>query len=220
MGRLFFRVLLIAGAAIAISGCHLFHGIFGGGRPHEVSEKPDAVRDWRDVAAEADRNRVRDLRAAWIKALAQARGSGHGADIAALGALADPDIALDGLLPPGRYRCRTVKLGGQSPGMPDYIAYPPFECMITPDKGGVLAFEKVSGSQRQSGRLWPDGARRMVFLGTMALGDEQGALAYGMDSQRNVAGVLERVGPNLWRLALPWPRWESNLDLIELAPLQ
>lgn len=218
MRVLFPRVLLIGGAAIALSGCQFFHGIFGGGGPHEVSRKPDAVQDWRDVAAEADRNRVRDLRPAWIKALAQARDSGHGADIAALGPLADPDIALDGMPPPGHYRCRTVKLGAQSPGMLDYIAYPPFDCVIAPDKGGVLTFEKTSGSQRQNGRLWPDGARRMVFLGTLALGDEAGAIAYGMDSQRNVAGVLERVGPTRWRLALPWPRWESHLDLIELVP--
>jgi hypothetical protein len=31
-------------------------------------------------------------------------------------------------------------------------------------------------------------------------------------------GVVERVGPARWRLVLPWPRWESNLDVMELVP--
>ena len=30
--------------------------------------------------------------------------------------------------------------------------------------------------------------------------------------------VLERVGEARWRLVVPWPRNESNLDLIELVP--
>ena len=32
-----------------------------------------------------------------------------------------------------------------------------------------------------------------------------------------MAGVVERVGDNRWRLVLPYPRFESLLDVIELA---
>ena len=45
----------------------------------------------------------------------------------------------------------------------------------------------------------------MVFLGTMMLGDETRALDYGRDPVRDVAGLLERVGPRRWRL-----EWAAN----------
>ena len=35
---------------------------------------------------------------------------------------------------------------------------------------------------------------------------------------RDLIAVLERIGPQRWRLVLPWPQYESNLDLIELVP--
>lgn len=217
MGRVFVRLLLIAGAGAVLAGCHFFQGIFGGRR-----EPPPVARsagDWRDAATEADRDRVRNLRGAWAKALAQVRAAGHGPELAALGPLADPDVALaDPAPPPGRYRCRTIKLGAKAPGMLDYAAYPQFDCAVTADGGGRLALTKLTGSQRQKGVMWPDGDRRLVFLGTIELGDEQGPIDYGVDGQRNVAGIVERIGLDRWRLALPWPQWESNLDLVELVP--
>jgi hypothetical protein len=66
--------------------------------------------------------------------------------------------------------------------------------------------------------LLPGDANRMIFLGTMMLGDETSALEYGRDAERDMAGALERVGPRRWRLVIPWPRWESMLDVIELTP--
>ena len=41
---------------------------------------------------------------------------------------------------------------------------------------------------------------------------------YGTDAQRNVAGIVERVGPRRWRIALPHPAFESIIDVIELIP--
>ena len=32
------------------------------------------------------------------------------------------------------------------------------------------------------------------------------------------AQALERIGERRWRLVIPWPQSESNLDLIELIP--
>ena len=58
----------------------------------------------------------------------------------------------------------------------------------------------------------------MIFLGTMVLGDEKRALEYGRDSARDMAGALERVGERRWRLILPYPRFESMMDVIELVP--
>ena len=55
----------------------------------------------------------------------KARAGGHSAEIAREGALLEPDAALRGVAPPpGDYRCRVLKLGGQGEGMLDYVAYP------------------------------------------------------------------------------------------------
>jgi hypothetical protein len=60
---------------------------------------------------------------------------------------------------------------------------------------------------------------RQVFLGTLVLGDEREARQYGQDETRDVAGYVERIAPNRWRLVLPAPAFESKLDVIELVPI-
>ncbi len=173
---------------------------------------------WRSIATDQDRERVREWRTAWLKALRQARAAGHGAAIAAEGALLVPDAALDGVAPPaGDYRCRTIKIGAKSPGLLDYVAYPAFACRIGAGEG-PRDFVKRTGSQRPVGRLFAENDRRMVFLGTLQLGDEQGTLRYGHDPERAMAGVLERVGDRRWRLVFPYPHYESVVDVLELIP--
>ena len=177
-----------------------------------------AAASWRSVATDFDRERARKWRTAWVRALAKARAAGHGAEIAGEGALLDPDSALKGAEPPpGDYRCRVVKVGGRGEGSLRYVAYPPFDCRIT-DGAGAMDFVKLTGSQRPVGRLFADGPRRLVFLGTLQLGDEQGVLRYGHDRQRDMIGLFERVGERRWRLAFPYPAFESTLDVIELVP--
>jgi hypothetical protein len=177
---------------------------------------------WRAIAGEADRERLRGWRTAFLRALTQARTAGHSAEIAREGALLDPDAALGEVTPPaGLYRCRTVKLGAKTEGMLNYIAYPAFRCRISASgEGNVLDFTKETGSQRPVGRLFPENGRRMVFLGTLQLGDEQAVLRYGHDVERGQAAFLERVGDRRWRLIFPYPRFESTLDVIELLPAE
>lgn len=172
--------------------------------------------DWREVATRDDRRRLRRWRDAWEEALNSAREGGAGAEIAGDPALYDPDAALPGAArPPGEYRCRTVKLGSQGPGLP-YVAYPFFACRI----GANGRFVKVTGSQRPVGRIYPASEGRAVFLGTLALGDERGALRYGRDRMRDMAARVERIGERRWRMVFPYPHYESLLDLIELLPAQ
>ena len=177
-----------------------------------------AGTDWRQVATEGDRNRIRRWRDTWTDALAQANRS-HAAAIAAGGPLFEPDIALPGAQPPaGDYACRTVKLGRpRLGGMLDYVEYPVYRCRIS-DSGGRLHFTKLTGSQRPVGTIFPDNGRRMIFLGTLVLGDETRALRYSRDNERDMIGIIERVGPDRWRLVFPRPRYESLLDVIELTP--
>ena len=177
-----------------------------------------AAASWRAVATDFDLERARKWRTAWVRALAKAQAGGHGAEIAAEGILLDPDSALRGVAPPaGDYRCRVVKVGGKGEGLLDYIAYPWFDCRISAGVG-TMDFVKLNGSQRPVGRLFADGDRRLIFLGTLQLGDERGILRYGHDRQRDMIGLLERIGERRWRLAFPYPAFESTLDVIELLP--
>jgi Domain of unknown function (DUF4893) len=52
----------------------------------------------------------------------------------------------------------------------------------------------------------------------MVLGDETKPLSYGQDSNRDMAGYIERIGDKRWRLVLPYPRFESLLDVVEIVP--
>ena len=183
-----------------------------------AAQRGDEASAWRDVATEQDRLKLRNWRSAWLEALRAARGAGHGRDIEAEGALLHPDAAmLDPAPPPGTYRCRTIKIGGQGETMLDWVVYPSFRCRIARDNG-VLTFTKLTGSQRPIGRLFTGGTRRMVFLGSMQLGDERRTLRYGADPERDVAGHVERVGRDRWRLVVPRPTYESIVDVIELVP--
>ena len=176
------------------------------------------TRDWRAIATSDDRKRLRDWRDAFVAGLQAARASGHAAEIAREGALLEPDAALGGgPIPNGAYRCRVIKLGAKSPGMPDYVVYPAFDCRIRPEQG-LQGFAKLTGSQRQVGVIFPGDAMRQVFLGTVVLGDERQALQYGRDEERDVAGFVERIGPNRWRMLMPRPHFESKTDVLELVP--
>jgi len=181
-----------------------------------ISAAPDV--GWRGVATNDDRRRFRNWRDAWTEALRDVSDGGNAGEIARGGALFEPDRSLPAVAPPpGDYDCRTIKLGAAEPDLLDYIAYPAFRCRIRRE-AGRLRFTKLTGSQRPVGLLFPDNSRRMVFLGTLMLGDETRALGYGRDRERNLVGILERVGPNRWRIAFPYPHFESLLDVIELTP--
>ena len=174
--------------------------------------------DWRRVATTEDRARLRDWRTAFTKALGQARKAGHAADIAREGRLLEPDTALGPVpIPNGAYKCRVIKVGAKSQGLLDYIAYPAFDCRIE-RQGQVQSLTKLTGSQRQVGLLFAADPRRQIFLGTLVLGDERRAMQYGSDPDRDVAGWVERIDQARWRLLLPYPRFESTLDVVELVP--
>ena len=181
-------------------------------------EAVPAGAGWRTLATETDRERVREWRKTWVRGLELARAGGHAAAVAAEGILLEPDAALPEVSPPaGDYRCRVIKVGAKSQGLLDYVAYPAFACRIGGGEA-VRDFVKLTGSQRPVGRLFAENDRRMIFLGTLQLGDEVGTLRYGHDVDRDMAGFLERIGERRWRLVFPSPRFESVIDVIELVP--
>ena len=173
---------------------------------------------WHAVATQDDRDRLAGWRDAFTSALAALRASGRAGEIAREGALLEPDAALPNpQIPNGLYRCRVIKLGTKAPGLLPFVAYPPFTCEVR-QSGKLQSFAKLSGSQRQVGLIFPDNSVRSVFLGTLVLGDETRALHYRTDENRDVAGYVERIAPNRWRLVMPSPHFESKLDVMELVP--
>ena len=189
--------------------------------PPPPPDGPDGpvLRDWRGVVTASDRDRYERLDAAWDLALEQARRQRGSGDLASTGDLIDPDAARPSVTPPvGDYRCRTVKLGSQGgeEGL-GYVVYGWFACRIEQTPNG-LKFSKLTGSQRPAGLLFPENDRRMILLGSMALADEPPANSYGQRPDRDLIAALERIGERRWRLVIPWPQNESNLDLIELVP--
>ena len=186
--------------------------------PSGPGEGP-VLRDWRAIVTAADRDRYERRDAAWRLALQQARRQRGSGDLASTGDLIDPGAVRPSVAPPpGDYRCRTVKLGSQGgeEGL-GYVVYSWFACRIEQTPNG-LKFSKLTGSQRPAGLLFPENDRQMILLGSMALAEEPPAKSYGQRPDRDLVAVLERIGERRWRLVLPWPQAESNLDLIELVP--
>jgi hypothetical protein len=202
--------LLLVTLALATAGCS------GMERAHGLI--PRWTTAYRQVISDNDRTRLRDWRTAFVDGLAAARKAGHGAEIDREGPLLEPDVALTGpAIPNGMYRCRVIKLGAKGPGNLDFISYGEFTCRVRQDRA-LQRLAKLSGSQRYVGLIFPGDSIRNVFLGTLALADESRVLQYGQDEQRDLAGYVERIGPNRWRLIMPQPHFESRIDVMELVP--
>ncbi len=202
-------LLLLAGLA----GCAT-KGVCPPGTRTTLPERSD----WHNVITDPDHVRLRAWRQAFVDALTKARASGQGARIDAEGPLLDPDVAMDDAMPPvGFYHCRVIKLGAKGYGRPDFIAVPAHRCQVRPSNG-LFKLVVLDGVQRPSGRLYVDGPSRVVFLGTMILSDEMKPIAYGRDADRDMVGAMQHIGDKRWRLLLPNPAWEANMDVMELTP--
>lgn len=173
---------------------------------------------WQAVASPVDFDRIGKIKDAWRVGLADAKAHGFGKAIAAEGELLDPAVALPRAAPsPGSYKCRLIALGAQGRGDPAFVAFKPFFCYVAAE-GPLLTIVKQTGSERPAGRIYPDSDERLIFLGAMALGNEETPPAYGDNAKRDMAGIVERVSPFRWRLAMPWPHDRSKLDVLELVP--
>jgi Domain of unknown function (DUF4893) len=208
---------------LALATCGLLAGCMSVPRSAEAAaasaEGVAEAGSWRATATVQDRERLRGWYRAWQDALADARAKGFGPQVASEGLLLNPEAALPNPhLPPGDYRCRTVKLGAKG-GMLGYVAYGWFTCRIAGEQG-IVSLTKTNGSQRPVGLIFPDDMRRQIYLGTLVLGDEAMPLDYGSDKLRDMAGIVERIGERRWRLVLPRPAYESILDVIELVPAE
>lgn len=218
MNRIYL-VIATCAAATALASCATKPVSPGGTRGSVEVGPPLKADTWKSVATTEDEDRIARLGLAWQEAISEA-GKNNAAEIRREGKLLLPRGALPRPQPtPGSYNCRLIKLGKATPKTRAYETFKPFFCYVEVEDD-LLTIVKQTGSQRPAGRLWDDDdARRLIFLGSLALADETAPLAYGDDPRRNMAGVLERIGPFRWRLVIPWPQSSSKLDVIELTPV-
>lgn len=192
-----------------LTGCSVYR--------EATSSRLPTDQNWRSLATDSDRVRIRNWRKAWEEALPLAQKADGGA-IARDPVLFDPDRALGGAMPPaGEYRCRMFKLGANGTATRDFTALPELDCAVV-GQGVVKSISKTTGMQRPTGVIFPDTDARAIFLGTMVLGDEAAPLRYGLDAQRDMAGYVERIAPKRWRMVFPRPTFESIIDVVELVP--
>jgi hypothetical protein len=173
---------------------------------------------WRDQASPADINRLVQLPSIRARAIHAAETWPGQGDFNALRNVMEPDgrtLPAQDML--GNWRCREMKLGGVSP----YIVYKDwFRCNIRHVNGGLL-FQKVTGTQRAIGFLYPEQGA-WVYLGASSEANETWHNYSGRTpaigaqvTPDDQIGLLTGIGDNHLRLEIPAVQ-ESLIDVIEL----
>lgn len=215
----FARSIMAMSALALLAGCET---LTRDDRPRPVVsiEGPSKADAWMPIASGADKQRLANVTGAWAAGLADTRKAGFTSAIRDEGVLLRTNAALPRPAPtPGSYNCRLVRLGSTGKGKPAFEKFKPFFCYVEVE-GDLLTIVKQTGSTRPAGRLWDDDDEtRLIFLGSLALGDEEQPLAYGENPKRDMAGIFERIGAFKWRLVIPWPQDGAKLHVFELTPV-
>jgi hypothetical protein len=174
-----------------------------------------AYAGWQDHASPFDQQRLMQLDESREKGLSEAA---KGGDMAAIREALDPaPAAISGDALVGDWRCRTMKLGGMAPS----VVYTWFKCRIA-RRGGGLFLEKLNGTQRMGGFLYPD-AKGFVYLGATSAMHEpphpypgNGASAGAKATPDDQIGLLTASNAHEARVEFPYPVQESTFDILEL----
>jgi hypothetical protein len=123
--------------------------------------------------------------------------------------LAKQSLPLEDFDPVGDWQCRTVKAGG----LAKLVIYDWFKCRIT-DDGSGWKLEKLTGSQRTTGRFYTDSDIRAIYLGSFYVAGQTPA-PYGTGPETDQVGYAFRSGADEWRIEFPAPHYESKFDILE-----
>lgn len=179
-----------------------------------------AATGWRALASEDDQLRIAEMPATWREARA-AVTTRYFRLLVKEDELLDP-VAARAMPtpPPGSYACRLVRLGRDPDGKaPPIQSFSQFFCYIKAEGDDRLSFTKQTGTELPGGWLYPDGARRLVMMGAQQRAPGDNSLPYAAERDRDLIGVVERIGPFRWRLVLPWRGSAPGLDVYELTPV-
>jgi hypothetical protein len=176
---------------------------------------------WRDDASPADAQRLAQLAESRAKGMMEAANAGASDYKAVRSIIEAGPFSVSAAQITGTWKCRTMKLGGLTPA----IVYSWFTCRIS-EQGGVLRFEKIGGSQRTAGTLYPDGGS-YVYLGASYVryngvdekppkySGKNPTLGAGETPDDQIARLTALYDGRL-RLEFPYPVQESVFDVIEL----
>lgn len=204
------RQIFIAAALFSVTAC-ADDGL-------HLQNREQQIVNWHRRITEDDRFRLAHWRPSMISALNAAR-TGNARAVDESGVVLQPDAASEPVaFSAGQYRCRILKIGAQDLSTPVFKVVPISRCVVTRE-GKLLRFSTSGAPQRPQGNLYLDNNRRMILLGTMVLGDEAMPQMYGHDTTRDIIGIVERVGPQHWRILCPAPHFESLFDVIDITPV-
>lgn len=163
------------------------------------------------IITEADQKRLDGYEASRDEAVAAARAGGAKQDVATMERLLSaPHLSFEGFDMTGDWQCRTTKLGGPA----DLVVYSWFRCRVS-DDGSGWQLEKLSGSQRTTGRFFTDSDSRLTYLGSGSVNADR-ALPYGSGPGTDQAGYAFLTGEDQWHIEFPAPAYESKFDILEL----
>lgn len=157
-----------------------------------------------------DKQRLENFEKTEAEALAEGLRGGTAEEIDILTkALAGEKLPLSGDFDPvGNWKCRVIKVGGSLPITP----YGWFKCRISDDGAGWFV-EKISGSQRVTGRLYTQANTELVFVGAGHVNDDP-PRKYGQDPQQDQVAIVTRRAKNNLVFEFPAPQFESKLDVL------
>jgi hypothetical protein len=175
-----------------------------------------AFAGWREEASAFDAQRLSQLQESKDKGMQEASsGPDMGTINAVLGPHSNPISESEAA---GNWRCRTIKLGGMTPSK----VYGWFNCRVS-HRGGGLYLEKLSGSDRVNGYLYPDQSGGLVLLGANTVKGEperhysgNGASVGAPATPDDAVGVMTSIGPGHARVEFPYPVQESTFDVLEM----
>ncbi|MBI1260152.1 MAG: DUF4893 domain-containing protein [Rhizobiales bacterium] len=212
MRRIFFALAMI----FALPACAIENPA-----PAEAPQMRETMNEWQKVITDFDQQRLARYDAAVAAGTMEAsiakEPAGDMAEL--LNVMEAETIPIDLPAMAGKWKCRTLKAGGPFVGL---VVYSWFNCDITM-KDGRPFYEKLSGSQRQSGFIYQRDARTALLLAApnkdhsgpiRAYSGPQGGIT---DPQlQDELGVISQLKDGRLRIVFPYPVLESTYNVLEL----
>ena len=182
----------------------------------------DEPLGWQSQATPHDLDRLERYEDAVTKGMMESRVAGeeNGSYNELVSVMEAETVAADPEKLKGQWNCRTIKAGGPFAG---FVVYGWFRCEIV-ENDGRLFFEKLTGSQRQSGFLYERDEKSWVLLAAPNEGHSGPVRAYSgpeggvtdpqMIDQPAIASLL---ADGRARIVFPWPELESTFNVLEMT---